>query len=231
MKPPVIKRPDPALVRRGEARLIQLRKSPAGDAVRDRVVSRAVARGIVSVQQAQEAFEVWLESGKKDTLWRTLSMHPEVDHEAVYAEAAKIYAFRPIDLNSEPPNDEAVKKLLELFPSERQEKLRQLRILPLERVQKAKRGGSRLLFATHDPTNPEILRFLHANVQESFDLCYAPESQIIQHLERSFQRRNEFLERLRSEEEAMDFGAHLELGETKKLVDEDALDAEINRSS
>jgi type IV pilus assembly protein PilB len=72
---------------------------------------------------------------------------------------------------------------------------------------------------------------MHALELERFELCYAPGSVVRTVLDEAFPRKNEFLERIKGDSEtAFDLGMSFESGQ-KTLLDEDALEAEINRSS
>ena len=69
-------------------------------------------------------------------------------------------------------------------------------------------------------------------VLERFELCFAPGTVVRRVLEEAFPRKNVFLERLHESDHAstFDLGMSFESGQ-KTLLDEDALEAEISRSS
>ncbi len=197
--------------------------------VRDRVATRLLNQGIVTKEQIREAKKTWLRSGEKDTFWRTLADHPEVNRERVYAEAASIYAFRHIEITETKPKPEFVKRVVETFTKTQRNQMFEHRLLPIEYQYSPEPGVNKLVFATHDPTNHETIRFLRELILDHFDLCYASESKIAELHETLFPPTNEYLERLQEEEIALDLGASFEFNQ-KQLIDEDALDAEINRS-
>ena len=70
---------------------------------------------------------------------------------------------------------------------------------------------------------------MHDLKLEHYELCYAPESAIMPLLDSLFPRRNVYLERLGEEAQAFDLGTSYEEA-GRQLVDEEVLDAEINRS-
>ncbi|RMH65617.1 MAG: hypothetical protein D6685_05770, partial [Bacteroidetes bacterium] len=200
--------------------------------LRDRVAASLFERGAVSARHLRDAEHQWSREGQKDTFWRVLARHPQVDAEMVYAEAARIYAFRRAEIGNGKPAPDFVKRVIESFTEEQRERLLVLGLLPLEYEIDAERGVLSLVFAAQDPARPETLRFVHDLNLDHFELCYAPASEIIPLLETLFPRRNEYLERLAEDDlaRAFDLGASYQTRESQ-LVDEEALDAQINRSA
>jgi len=233
-----------AVARNGEAMDTQARngarKSTAGVeaetvvlpalGLRDRVVETLLRNGIVTPEQVDQAEQKWQQQGEHNTLWRVLAQQGSVSRDAIFAEAARIYAFRREEVNEHRPDPEFVKRVLESFTQEQKAQLFKLHLLPLEYEIDPQRGVLKLLFATHDPTRPETLRFVHDLKLDHFELCYAPESSIAPLLNDLFPRRNVFLERLDEDPDAFDLGASYQESGGHQLVDEEALDAEINRS-
>ena len=199
------------------------------EARRDRVVSHLLRRELVGEKHVREAFNQWRRKGEQDTLWRWLARHPDVDTEAVFAEAARIYAFAPADLTEGRPDPAFVTRFVESLPGAQQDQMLAFQVIPVEYEVDAARGIRRLVLAAQDPGSPEILQLVHAIGLEPFDLRYAPESQISSLLTELFPKRNEFLERVQTEQWAYDLGASFDEGKSQ-LVDEDAIEAEINRS-
>ena len=197
---------------------------------RDRVVARVLDKEIVSKAHIREAYKQWKRKGERDTLWRWVASHPEVDGEAVFAEASRIYAFRPAEIGSGKPDTAFVKRVVDSFDAEQRDELIALKLLPLEHEIDAERGMLRLVFAAQDPGSPDILRFASRLGLDLFELRYAPESQITPLLRKIFPTRNEYLERMHQERWAYDLGASFEQKQ-EKLVDEEAIEEEINRSS
>ncbi|MEM1043943.1 MAG: GspE/PulE family protein [Bacteroidota bacterium] len=196
---------------------------------RDRVVARLLDRDLVTLAHVREAFNQWRRRGEKETLWRWVAQHPRVDREAIYAEAARIYAFREEPVSSESVESDFVKRLVEGFSAENRDELLALQLLPLRYEVDPERGVLRLIVASQDPTAPDVLRLVHRLGLEDYELRYAPESKIIPLLRALFPQRNEFLERMQEEKWAYELGASFDEGR-QQLVDEEAIEAEINRS-
>ncbi len=139
--------------------------------LRDRVVDRLLQKGIVTLEQVQEVQKQWRQEGEQNTLWRVLTQHPRANRDGIFGEAARIYAFRQEEVNQHRPDSAFVQRMLDSFSKEHREQLIELRLLPLEYEIDPRRGVLRLLFATHDPSRPETLRFVHDLKLEHFELC------------------------------------------------------------
>ena len=198
----------------------------------DRVVTALLRAEAVAPQQVQEAVAEWARQGETDTLWRMLARHPKVNRDWVFAEAARIYAFREEAVDPDALDADFVRRVIEQFDRPDQDKLLGLRLLPLREELDPNRGLKKLIFATYDPTRPEVYQVAHDLGLTHFELRYAPESIIAPLLDELYPRRNEYLERIESDEQAgsFDLGTSYEERE-RDLVDEEQLEAEINRSA
>ncbi len=197
---------------------------------RDRVVARLLERELVTKVHVREAFNQWRRKGEQEALWRWVAQHPKVNREAIYAEAAKIYAFQTEEVEAETVDGDFVKRIVASFPKDDRDQLLVLQLLPLRYEIEPDRGVLRLIIAAQDPTNPDALRLVHRLGLDHYELRYAPESRIAPLLRELFPKRNEFLEKMQDQKWAYDLGASFEQSQ-KQLVDEEAIDAEINRSS
>ncbi|MEM1115574.1 MAG: GspE/PulE family protein [Bacteroidota bacterium] len=219
----------------GMAPLVRHAAPPPADseglaaAKRDRVVAHMLRRELVKDKHVREAFNQWRRKGEQDTLWRWLARHPDVDTEAVFAEASRIYAFPQARLGDGTPDPAFVKAFVEALPGAQQDQMLAFGVLPVGYEIDPKRRQRRLVLAAQDPGSPDVIGLVHAIGLEPFDLRYAPNTEIRPLLTELFPRRNEFLERAQSEQWAYDLGATFDTG-SKSLVDEDAIEAEINRS-
>src|SRR5690625_2859160 len=198
--------------------------------LRDRVVIMLLFKQVVSVEQVQETWVAWRReqrAGSKEMLWRAVARRDDVDREAVYAEAAEVYAFETHQLNV----DEALKVIDGLqsarkFTEADWQRMRDLGILPIK-VQQVD-GQPRYVFGAYDPSASQVQQFAKHLKIGIVELVYVPESTIKALVIDAFAPRNEYLERISDDNLAFDLGlSHDQEG----LVDEDALDAEINRST
>ncbi|QXD17295.1 GspE/PulE family protein [Rhodocaloribacter litoris] len=209
-----------------EAALQQL--PPAGR--KDRVVASLILKRQVSPKQVAEAVAKQRQAGEKELLWRLLAQVPGVDREQVYEEAARVYAFPVAEIDEDRPDREFVLLIMETVAEDRRPELVQLRLLPYEYDIDPQNGAARLIFVTHDPARPEVHRTLQQLNLGRFELRYAAESKIERIIAEVFPKKNEFLEKIREKKVAFDLGMSYE-DRQNELIDEEALEAEISRSS
>lgn len=196
---------------------------------KDRVVLRLMRTQRVDPRQVLMAQELQADEDSKESLWRTLTRVNGVDRDAVFAEAARVYAFRTAQLGPEQPDPEFTKSVMESFDESQRNELLDLLVMPLECDLEPQTGAIKLSFITHDPTRPEIPKLLQQLKLERFELCYAPEAVVKALIAETFPRKNEYLERMGEGGLAFDIGTSYE--ESASLIDEEALEAEISRST
>ncbi|MDX1430689.1 MAG: hypothetical protein R3282_10385, partial [Rhodothermales bacterium] len=198
----------------------------------DRVVKYLVRHRMVSDSVVREAHGDWKSAGETEPLWRVLARQKGVDQETVYAAVARIYGFRKAEIGEGRPDSGFVERIIHSFDEEQRVRFGELALIPLEYKIEPEKGILRLVFATPDPTSPEALRFIHDLNLDQYEVTYAPYRDLRPFLEDLFPKRNEFLDRLASDAEASATDIGLSYAEEgTQLVDEEALDAEINRSA
>ncbi len=197
-------------------------------ASRDRVLRSLLRQGQVTEKDVQEAIAIWQKNGGKDAIWRVLADLPDVNREAIYEEAARVYAFKQEEIVPGRPDHDFIVLTIDTIAEDQREELLDLFLLPFEHVVDYETGAGRMVFVTPDPTRPEVNRLLHELDLGRFELRYAPESAIGEILDELFPRKNEYLERMSDDAPTFDLGTSYD--EAADIVDEEALDAEINRS-
>ena len=215
----------------GAAAVVPAAQAHAYAHVQDRVVQALLRKGAVTPGQVREAEDQRRIQQSKAPLWRMLAELASVSRDVVYEQAAVTYAFRLAPVKEREPESEFVRTVLESFAAVHRERLLELRVAPYAYAQDQPSGILKLVFITEDPMMPELQRTMHALELERFELCYAPAAVVKAVLDEAFPRKNEFLERLNEHTGSdFDFGMSFESGE-KSLLDEEALEAEISRSS
>ncbi len=195
---------------------------------RDRVVGFLLKGGIVTLEEVRVAQKHKEEAGSREALWRVLAGEKGVNRGAVFAGAARVYAFPMADLEEHPPNVDFTRQVMETFTEDKRDELLTLGVVPLRAVRDRKRDTIKLYFITHDPGRPDVHRLLRGLSIENFSLQYAPEKAIAGLVAEAFPKKNEYLERMEAGGSAMDLGASYE--EEDALIDDEALEAEISRS-
>jgi type II secretory ATPase GspE/PulE/Tfp pilus assembly ATPase PilB-like protein len=199
-------------------------------AKRDRVVAALLKKEIVQPHHVHAASERQQAEKSKEPLWRLIVQDKRVDREAVFSEAAQVYAFSVARIDHEKPDIEFIRTVTRTFTEEHQDALLKMTVLPWQCDLDRKSGAVKLVFITHDPTRPEVNRLLQQMRLERFEVRYAPEAAVKAVLLEAFPKKNEFLERMGEKGMAFDLGTSFD--ESKgNLIDEDALEAEISRST
>jgi tRNA (Thr-GGU) A37 N-methylase len=127
----------------------------------DRVVVMLLFDQIVSVEQVAAAWRHWSDedTDTPHTLWRVVALLPGVDADTVYARAARVYAFEPVDFNMY--NARALmRKHRRTFTGTQWEHMVRLNVAPVRTEYVQETGEKRWIFATHDPARPAVERLL-----------------------------------------------------------------------
>ncbi len=197
--------------------------------LRDRVVIMLSFKQLVSTEKIQNAWRQWKEGGEiaaADSLWRVLAKDPELNADEIYACAAEVYAFDNGKIT--PQTYSFVQTQKEAFSEIAWKMFAEHHLAPIGR------DGNTWFFASHDPTNNKVSRILRGCGVKNYELRFVPESDIITLIAEGFPiiEKNEYLDLVeKGEDSALDLGTSFEQTRSNGLVDEDALEAEIGRSS
>jgi len=199
---------------------------------KDRVLARLLTTGLVREDHVRVAWEEWKKmrkDGLRAPLWRVLTLSSEINRELIYAEAAKVYAFDEAKID-EAATLSFLQEIANFFTEDQWDQMIEFFILPIAQEKEPYRGEIRWIFATHDPTRPEVHRLLQQLLLKRFELRYAPENVIASLITDAFLSKNEYLDRLNDDPMAFDLGTSFD-NTNNGLIDEDALEAEISRST
>ncbi len=165
---------------------------------RDRVVIMLLFDQVVREDQVELAWQLWRQmssEGTKEPLWRVLTLFPELDRDLIYAEAARVYGFEEARL-SRPRALDLIQRLEQQLDRQSWDQLVELRVVPVNETPHPDTLRPRLVFATQDPTHPDVHRLLPTLGLESFELRYAPEDEILSLLIEAFPHRYNHLKGL-----------------------------------
>lgn len=152
--------------------------------LRDRVVIMLLFNQLVRIEQVEQAWQRW--KGREDeALWRVLAAMPGVDTELVYGEAAKLYSFDEADVSKLGALTVISEQSRQIRP-ERWQKMLELRVIPVSVESKSGSDRRQVVFATHDPVRPEVLRLMETLEVSGYELRYAPLSVIEEIIRRAF---------------------------------------------
>ena len=147
--------------------------------LRDRVVVMLLFDQVVHIEQVAAAWRYWKDDDvdTPDTLWRVLALLPGVDREAVYAEAARVYAFEPVDFNMYSARA-LLRKRRSAFTRAQWRRMIDLNVAPVRTEYDDKKEVTSWVFATHDPARPAVKHLLADLNVASHILRYASEKAI-----------------------------------------------------
>ncbi|MHB1049923.1 MAG: GspE/PulE family protein [Bacteroidota bacterium] len=143
------------------------------------LTSVLLEKGIISDTTLVKAEEELAKSGIKsrNEILTILVDQFKVDRDALFAEVAKFYTFRSLDISKDSTDDGLlgfVRKELQTLPLYIRELAIENKVLPYKLDQD--REG-RLLIITPDPTNTGIYNIARAFTHKKFEICYTPLSQ------------------------------------------------------
>ncbi len=197
--------------------------------LRDRVVIKLLYEEIVTIEQVEEGWARWIakEGGTSYPLWRELAEDPAIDAELVFEQAAIVYSFASMSLEGM-NYTEYFRGLGSKVLTDQWIALEELRVAPVATDDTA--DGRRIIMATHDPARQDLMRTLQKLGFAELEIRFARRGEIDFFFDEVRRRRKGEFGKAAEGMLAFDLGASLE-DRDRSLFDEDALEAEINRSA
>ncbi|MFQ5771374.1 MAG: GspE/PulE family protein, partial [bacterium] len=192
-----------------------------------RLSETLINRGIITEDMIQRAADIQSREPRsvKRKLIDILIQDLNVDRNAIYIEMARLYGFQIIDLSKNKVDNERIefiKEIIYSMPEEISNELLHKKFLPFK-WHDYKRDV--LVLVTGDPTNEDVHGLAKKLAVADVDIAYAPLEQIEALIHEIFYSNNEFLEKIFDESQEIEF-----FEDDSRQIDEDALDAEINKS-
>ncbi len=186
-----------------------------------------VKKNVLEIDTLQKALKIKQEEevGDRRNLAQILVKDFSIDHNSVYKEVAEMYGFRQIHLSKQNFNDkqiEFIRKLIEPLPESIRKVMDEERIMILGQDDKQ---GYKLIVAAVDPTNMHIPTVARALGGKRYDVCYISPEDFETVVNKISPKENEFLKVL--EDSEVDI---IESDDGDSIIEEDVLDAEINKS-
>jgi len=183
-----------------------------------------VERGIITEEQSNTALAIQKrETGRsRRSLGKILHEELGVDRHLVMQEIASIYAFRVVGRRREsfPPEQiDFIKSIVEDCPESVFSQMVEHTVLPYEMNRNA------IVFAAADPTDPVITRIISELNFKQYEIAYCQLEVLNKLIEQVYEQKNEYLDLL----DEIDF-SETDITEQVNEIDEEELDAEINRS-
>ncbi|MFQ5707792.1 MAG: GspE/PulE family protein [bacterium] len=193
----------------------------------NRLTRALVSRGLVSEEMIQRALAIQSREPRnaKRKITEILIEDLNVDRDAIYRELVRLYGFQTISLDEEKVNKDRIdfiKDIIYGLPESLYSEFLKKKILPFK-WHEYKRGV--LVLVTPDPTDLELPELAKKLDCADFDIAYTPLDEIDALIQKVFYTKNEFLQKIFDESQEVEI-----LDDDSKQVDEEALDAEINKS-
>ncbi len=191
-----------------------------------RLSEALIERGVVNEEMIQQAVEIQGREprNKKRKLIDILIQDLGVERHAVFTEISRLYGFQIIDLSGDLDREriEFIKETIYGMPDEISNELLSKKVLPFK-WHDYKRDV--LVVVTGDPTDPFIHELSKKLNIADVDIAYAQLERIEELIHQIFYSNNEFLQRIFEESQEVQL-----FEDESQQIDEEALDAEINKS-
>ena len=196
--------------------------------ITDKIGYTLLKKGIIDYETLEKSLRVKeTEATKKErrNLGQILVTEFNADHDAVFREVANLYAFREIyiaDENIEKNRIDFIKKMVDGLPDGNRDLLIQTKMLPLKFDEKQ---SDKLVIICSDPTDRNIPVIARNFNVKKYEITYCRLKDLQNLLEQVIPPQNEFLKLLEDNQ------ISVETPDDEVQVDEDLLNAEINKSA
>lgn len=198
--------------------------------ITDKIGYTLLKKGIIDFETLEKSLKLKdSEENKKNrkNLGQILVSEFGADHDAVFREVANLYAFREVNLQDEKVDDARIafiKKLVDQLSDQQREMMSQAKMLPLKYDE---RQTDKLLIIAADPTDRNLPVVARSFNVKKYEICYVRLKDLQGLLEKVAPAQNEFLKMLEETKVTVDEVT----GGEEEGIDEDALEAEINKSA
>ncbi len=186
-----------------------------------------VKKNVLEIDTLQKALKIKQEEevGDRRNLAQILVKDFNVDHNSVYKEVAEMYGFQQISPEEQHLDEkqiESIRKLIDPLPESIRKVMEEERIIILGQCNKQ---NCKLVIAAVDPTNMHIPTVARALGGKRYDVYYISPDDYEAVINKLNPKENDFLKVLEDSEVEI-----LDIEEDESSIEEDALDAEINKS-
>jgi type IV pilus assembly protein PilB len=191
------------------------------------VMEKLSGNGFFSKERLEQAFKTLAQSSGRRSLSDILINDLGYDRHAVMQKLCEVYAFREIKLNPSSLSEgwlKFIKKYFKALDEKNKKAFIEQKIVPFGY---SERNRDVLIFITPDPTVRRVAEILHQAGVVKFELAYAKLEEVNDLLTKTNATENEYLNKLK---EASDEISLQKLDEDEKGIDEDELNAAINKS-
>ena len=194
----------------------------------DKIGYLLLKKGIIDTQILEKALQIKKDDleGQKRNLAQILVQEFNFDHDTIFREVAVLYAFKELNIHVESIPDEqmeALKRTIDKQPEEVQKKLIEHQVLPYKYDDRIK---DKLILAAVDPTDRTLAKIAYALNAKKYEINYLRKNDYDKLIQILMPQQNEYMQMLEEETEQINMDTEEEVS-----VDEEELDAEINKSA
>jgi type IV pilus assembly protein PilB len=194
----------------------------------DKIGYLLLKKGIIDVEILEKAITAKTDDkGKvKRNLAQVLVQDFGFDHDTIFREVAILYAFRELDTSTDEIPEERldnIKSIIENAEDSLKDLMLRHKIIPFMYDERIK---DKLIFAAIDPTDRNIPRLAFGLNAKKYEVIFIKIKDYENLIEKILPPENLYLKALQNEDEDI-----LDLEQDDSNVDEDELDAEINKSA
>jgi type IV pilus assembly protein PilB len=198
--------------------------------ITDKIGYTLLKKGVIDFETLEKALKMKdSEENKKNrkNLGQILVTEFSADHDLVFREVANLFAFREIYLNDEKVEEARIafiKKFVDSLSDQQREMMIQAKVLPLKFDE---RQPDKLIIVAADPTQRNLPIIARSFNVKKYEICYMRLKDLLSLLEKVAPQQNEFLKMLQDSPQTVEEGGMKD----EEGIDEDALQAEINKSA
>jgi type IV pilus assembly protein PilB len=195
--------------------------------ITDKIGYTLLKKGIIDYETLEKSLKVKESEDKKNrrNLGQILVTDFSIDHDQVFREVANLYAFREIYLGDEVVDDqriEFIKRFVDALPEQQRDLLIQTKMMPLKFDDKQ---PDKLIIVSADPTDRNIPSIARNFGVKKYEVCFCRLKDLQGLMEKVIPPQNEFLKMLENAD------VQINTGEEEAAIDEEELEAEINKSA
>jgi type IV pilus assembly protein PilB len=193
--------------------------------ISDRLGVTLIKNGVVNSAIMEKAIKL-RDSGQRDgrTLAQILVQDFAVDHDSVFQQVTQLYGFREITLEKENIDDNRInfmRKMLDPLPEALRNLMKEQKILVYKYDEYRPYV---LIILASDPTNKNITQIARSIGAKRYEVCYVKIHELESLIEKIYPEENLYLK------EMDDMALEIEGEEVEESLDEEAIEAEINKS-
>ncbi|MGE5400353.1 MAG: GspE/PulE family protein [Ignavibacteriales bacterium] len=193
----------------------------------DKIGYLLLKKGIIDVDVLEKALRVKMQDeGKvKRNLAQILVEDFHYDHDTIFRQVSILYAFRELNVRFEDISDariDEIRKMINSCPEDVKKQMLDHKVIPFQYDEKIK---DKLILAAIDPTDRSITKIAYSVNAKKYEVSYIRKRDYLKLIQILVPPENEYLKAM---EEAPQ---EISVDTKDESLDEDALEAEINKSA